>query len=350
MFIKMRRLFIFMVTIVSYILFVFYFFGKSYLIPGIWYLPLCYIFLHYFLIEFKDIEHKNIIWILLIAAIFEMFLIGFTNFAIILSLYLFHLSLIFLIKAINSEINNRKIIYSFGIFYAGNGLFILCLSLTFSVWFIWKYNEFTLTCDKLYEMTYSTINAVSDTFNLPIDLKQWELEKTIWLTPKEVILQNKKYSHLANFSGSELIFGTGSNMLFATGAISTTGINLQGMDVGAVLSWVQKDNPLEKYRDFKISYLIDKEFWKTGILNQLVKDKKLVDKTFCQIMIDNISKKYDNPSFKLSVILLLFILFYPFLKLLFLLISFLNFLLFMLLRLVRVYKYQRITEEVEEIL
>gem|GEM_PF-2649596 len=61
MFVKMRRLFIFMVTVVSYILFVFYFFGKSYLIPGIWYLPLCYVFLHYFLIEFKDIEHKNII-------------------------------------------------------------------------------------------------------------------------------------------------------------------------------------------------------------------------------------------------------------------------------------------------
>gem|GEM_PF-3227600 len=96
--------------------------------------------------------------------------------------------------------------------------------------------------------------------------------------------------------------------------------------------------------------MIDKEFWKAGILNQLVKDKKLVDKTFCQIMIDNISDKYDDPTFKLSVILLLFILFYPFLKLLFFFISFLNYLLFMLLRLARVYKFQRITEEVEEII
>ena len=350
MFVKMRRLFIFMVTVVSYILFVFYFFGKSYLIPGIWYLPLCYVFLHYFLIEFKDIEHENIIWILLIAAIFEMFLIGFTDFGIILSLYLFHLSLIFLIKAINSEINNRKIIYSFGIFTAWNGIFVLCLSLTFSVWFIWKYNEFTLTCNKLYEMTYSTINAVSGTFNLPIELKQWELEKTIWLTPKEVILQNKKYSQLAVFSGSEVIFGTGDNIAFGTGLLAATGVNLQEIDIDAVLSWFQKDDSLEKYNDFKISYLIDKEFWKAGILNQLVKDKKLVDKTFCQIMIDNISDKYDDPTFKLSVILLLFILFYPFLKLLFFFISFLNYLLFMLLRLARVYKFQRITEEVEEII
>lgn len=95
-----------------------------------------------------------------------------------------------------------------------------------------------------------------------------------------------------------------------------------------------------------------KNFWdilKLNVFDNFIKDKETLDSKICEFLIQEIKVRYNDPSFKISVVIFMFILFWPFLRIVFFIISFFNLLFFKLLNILRVYKFQTVTDEVEEI-
>lgn len=297
---KFRKALVFYLFLFSYFLFVYYFFVADMWWAGLTNLLLLYIVAHYFLIDIKFVWIRYIVWILIVMNILEMFVIWVDNTAKLISLYVFHLWFIVLLVWISEEVNNRREISPFNIFSIWYWSFVVFLSMFFSIAFVGRYHTFTLNCDQIYTYLEDSIKIVSKPLYLPRDI----LNKIKWI--KEAT--PKKYWE------------------------ETVDISL-----------------IKKYSDFEFSFLVKPEYWQVMVVKQILKDKRLVDKWFCEIVVENIKEKYQSPWFKASVVILMFLLFFPFLKILFILFSFINMMIYWLLRMLKVYRCKKFVENVEEI-
>jgi hypothetical protein len=73
------------------------------------------------------------------------------------------------------------------------------------------------------------------------------------------------------------------------------------------------------------------DFWKNVLVNQIMENKKILDKNICQIIVSNIKEKYSKPGFQFTVMFLLFLLFYPFIRLFLYILAIINFFMFKLM-------------------
>jgi hypothetical protein len=89
--------------------------------------------------------------------------------------------------------------------------------------------------------------------------------------------------------------------------------------------------------------------WKKNLVDQTLKDSSLVNMGICDYVLNEVNKRYQNPAFLGSVILLLFLLMYGFFRFVFRVMEFLGFAIFKIMRWSRLYKVQKVMEEVEKI-
>lgn len=312
------------------------------------YIIIFYILLHFFLIELKNYWWKNIITIIIISIFLETFIIWFSNIMKLLSLYVLNLGIIFLISSIEDEITNRKKIFASSIFSKWVWFFSLIISLSYALMFVSMYKEFNLTCDILYSNLTSFVDTVSKPLELSIEqvnyLKGW----------------------ISDFYNTRMrdVLGLWEN--FDPDALSWIDLqNLDELDLQDInsLSWLNLS-----WLDLSISWWIlsqdvgtwweDSSWWIFGwidsfrkwLITQVFSDKQFVDKWVCSFMMESIKERYQKPSFKFSVIILLFFVLIPFIRILFFIASLFGMILFFILRLLRVYKYQIILDEVEDII
>ena len=82
---------------------------------------------------------------------------------------------------------------------------------------------------------------------------------------------------------------------------------------------------------------------------QLVDDNTQVNRGLCEVMIDEITKRYNDPIFQFSLVLLLFLLFYPFVRIIVYLLEGISWIILKLLLVTGVYTVVHGYEEVEDV-
>lgn len=335
--VSMKKYFIIFITVLSYLFLIDSFFIREYWLMSTVYIMIFYIFIHYFFIELKTYWLRTFIYIILTGAFLQMFIIWFENFFKIISMYTLNIWFIYLIVDINSEINNRKTLSSWAIFNSWVWMFSLFLALAYSFMFIGIYDKFNLTCGTLYDHTNKFIDFVSKPLSLSMD-EAWKVKKSLWVfydsKVKDIIWINLNLSWNWLFSGKNISW-------FVLPDLVTWKDNKKLVLTGVVSTWA-KDIVYEKWILWKI------EKMKVDLIKTF-SDKKNVDSWICSYTIEQIASRYEKPSFKFSVITLLFFLLWPFMRIIFFIISVLNLLIFAIARLLKVYKFQYVLEEVEEL-
>jgi len=306
----LRKYFVIFLTVFSYIGFLYYFFVPTYWLMSSVFALIFFIFLHYFFIELKWYSVVYLIWIIVLSIILELFFIWFSNILKVLALVSFNLWLIFLILNLDDQVNNRKIISSWWIFTSWVSLFSLFLALSYSFMFLAKYNKFNLNCDILYKSVSNFVDSLS---------------KPLKLSAEEV---NNLKNKILSFKQTKV-----RDIILWSGEINLP-VKLLSWNAGKIQeSWILWKLEKLKYR----------------ILDTTLKDKRSVDQWVCNFLIKQIKERYNKPSFKFSVIILITLLLWPFLRFVLFIVGVINFIFFKILNLVGIYKFVKRVEEVEEI-
>ena len=317
--------------IFAYIFFIYSFFFLEYWLMGSTFLVLFFIFIHFFFIELKTYWTSYLIWIILVSAIVISTFLWYDDLYKITSLFISHIWFALLLLSIDNEVNNRKILSSWAIFNNWVWIFTIFMALTYSIAFISKYDTFSLTCEDIND----NMNIFIDTVSKPLKISAQEVDNlkqfTQWIYNtkfKDFIWIPSIHEDFEEDNYSEFDFNTWS-----------------------IITWdaIIYDNIYNETNQFSWWILWKIDWIKSQIIDNVLEDKELVDQWICEVMIDKISERYDEPWFRLSVITLLFLLLWPSFRFIFFIIWVLSFIFFWILNMIKVYKFEIKMDEVENI-
>lgn len=335
-FMNLRRYLIVLTTIFSYTFFVYSFYINWYWLMSTVFLLIFFMFLHYFIIELKKYSISYLFAIIITASLLETFMIWYWSFFKLVSLYVINFWIIILIMSVNDEINNRRYISSWNIFNSWVWIFSLFVAVSYSFMFVARYPTFNLTCDVLY----TNLNLFIDTLATP-----WKL----WVQQANTLrnslnkFYNTKMQDLIWFSwdvSEHLSWLNLSGDLLSWVTISWNNI-----------SWVNDIlTNLKTNKDTNNTTLFGKiENLRNDLIYQVLTDRKNMDKWMCNFVIDKIASVYGKPSFIFSIIVSLSLLLWSFIRIMMLFIWIINFLIFKIMIWTKIYNFQKIMDEVEEI-
>jgi len=234
-----RRYFIVIFTLSFYMISIYYFFFDANILLGLLFAILFFLFAHFFLVELKKIDITNLLLIVIVSTLFELFLVGFDNFFYVIWNLLFNSSVFFLFWDIYEEIYNRIQISSYKVFTMWIKMYSLILSLVFAVSFLWTYRTFNLTCDNIYSWMRKVSNYALSNF---------------WLKIPEI--KETKVSDMVK-------------------KVDTI--------------------PLTWETNIKLSSVLKVSFWKNVLIKQILDNKKILDKNICSLVVWQIKEKYNKP-------------------------------------------------------
>ncbi len=288
-----RKYFVVIFTLSFYMLSIYYFFFNNKILLAFLFAIFFFLFAHFFMIELKKIDITNLLLIVIVSSVFELFWVWFDNFFYVIWVLLFNISVFYLFWDIYEEIYNRIQISSYKVFTMWIKMYSLTLSLVFAVVFLWTYRTFNLTCNDIYSWMKKISNYALQDF---------------WLKIPDV--QNTKLSDVIPH------ITPNANM-------STWNTNI------------------------KLSSVLSISFWKNAVINQILDNKKILDKNICSIIVWQIKEKYNKPWFQFAVMFLMFLLFYPFVRLILYILAILNLIMFKIMNLLKIYRFKKEVEDVE---
>lgn len=295
-FISYRTVIALTLTLLFYILMIYQLFFLNNIFVSLIYVFLFFISYHFFFIEIKDYKTKYIlIWLSIITLIWFIF-VWFNDRHLLAWILLLNLSIFILHTDIEIPAQRRIFFNSTSFFTTWWYLFTVLIALTYSVTLLWISKDFPFSCDSLSNAS----NSVIETFTKPFK---------IWIDKANQLKDDAK----SLFSSS----------------------------IGEILS-----SPKKSESWFLWSKISD---YKAVMIDQVIQDNTSINMWICDYILQEITKRYKNPVFQFSVILLMYLLFYPFLRIIFRLMSFIWLIIFKLLYLLKVYKIEKVKKEVEEI-
>lgn len=308
----LRKNSIIVFTISFYILSIYFFFFDASIIFWLFFSIIFFLFSHYFLIEIKKTQITTLLLMIAVVTLFLLLLNWFNNFFYLLWILIFNIWVFFLFWTIYDEIYNRIQISSYNVFTRWTKIYTLFLSITFAVVFLWTYRTFNLTCPQLSSFTTNFSKHI--------------LQK-IWF--KSHNISKIKLKDVANYIWKDEKILTWEKV---------------------ILSWTNLTwNNIKTNWNITFWNLFSIAFLKNVILNQIMQNKKLLEKNVCEIIVWKIKDEYQKPWFQFAVIFLMFMLFYPIIFLILFILSFLNLIWFKLMNLAKIYKFKTVVEDVEVI-
>lgn len=306
----LRKNIVLVFTLSSYILTVYFFFFDLKILFWLLFAIIFFLFAHYFIIEIKKTQIVNLLLIVSVITLFLLVMSWFHNFFYAFWLVFLNLWVFFLFWTIYDEVYNRIEISSYNLFTRGVKIYTIFLSITFALSFLWTYKTFDLTCPQISSFTTKFAQNILG---------------NVWIKTQNI--SNVKLKDIANYIWKDSSSLSWKNFLLTW----------------SNLTWVEN----KSFSNITFSSLVSIDFWKNVVLNQIMQNKKLLDKNVCEIIVWKIKKEYQKPGFQFTVIFLIFMLFYPIILLTLFILSFLNFILFKLMNLFNIYKFKTVVEDVE---
>ena len=128
---------------------------------------------------------------------------------------------------------------------------------------------------------------------------------------------------------------TDTNTLFAT---KIKDIATVGQDISLQTQQSSYSLMIQKFNTFK-----------RNLIDQTLQDNSTVNMGICDYLLIQVNTIYENPTFKASVILLMFLIFYGFIRILFRLMTGIAFVIFKILFACKVYRIKIVLKEVEDL-
>lgn len=316
--ISIRCLIFIILTFWSYALSMLYLFWLHDILWSITFIFLTFIFFHFLFIDIKDMNLWYFILLLACLCILEIPLFWVCgrelNRRIILSLLVFNWAIWSLFYSLEM-VDFNSIWYFTRWWY----IFTLCISIMYSVAFVWMFQSFPFTCQWLNDASSKLFEFVEKPF---------------------VMMKNRNSN---NFESPNIIKGNVPDL-----------INNVDEDENLVNGNESSANELEDsvYEDeaesenWLIEYL---NKFKANTIDQVISDKTEYSEWMCDLLLNEINTILANDWVKWSVILLSYLLLYWFIRIAIFVMSWVAFVLFKILYWSKVYKISETTKKVYEI-
>lgn len=295
------RCFIFIIlTFWSYALSILYLFGLHDILGSITFVFLTFIFFHFLFIDIKDMNLRYFILLLACLCVLgiPLFIICSRelNARIILSLILFNGAIGMLFYSLEM-VDFNSIWYFTRWWY----IFTLCISIMYSVAFVWMFQSFPFTCQGLDDASGKLFEFVEKPF---VMIKNRNTEKAkSW---------NKLQENVSIF--------------------------INNINEAEISGWGTENKLVNKINEFK-----------ENTIDQILSDKSEYSEWVCDLLLSEINSILANDWVKWSVILLSYFLLYWFIRIAIFAMSWLAFIIFKILYRCKVYKIAETTKKVDEI-
>jgi len=315
---KLRTSIFLVLSLIAYIFTFFYLFAGHDLFASIVCIFFLFIFFHFLCLDIKKFKTKYFLMIMFILTFMGLFvLLSFgleTNIWLILAVITFNTSLFVLY-------NSLKIIQfsSISYFLRWWYIFTLFITVTYSLALVWMFSKFPLTCDWLQWASNKLIEFVEKPFKFSVDkigvFTEWVQWNLIWKFETEAPVEEKK------------IF-----------------------DMDQVLLKAKDKNISIEDTDENMKPIITQfNKWKSNAIDQIMWQQESYSVWVCDMVLNEINKKFSLKWFGLSVVLLSYFLLFGFVRIAFFIMSFIWFLLFKLLYLTSLYRVRKVKKEVDDI-
>ena len=275
-------------------------FGSFLALQSMIYMLLLFLFFHFFYLEIKNFPINYLIVGMLGISILEGALIGYSNILLVGSALAINTWIVYLAWLLQWESHDKIIWSTLGYLNVWGYLFTVCITIGYSLFILGYYAKFPFTCQDLSD----TSNRVIQLFTKPV----------------------------AN--GVEKVTTD-------TSAIFTTKVK----DIASIGSDISLQTQTSNYS--KVIQNINS--YKANFIDQALKDNKTVNMGICDYVLWEINKIYNNPAFKVSVILLMFLLLYGFIRIEFWVMTGIAFIVFKIMFWSKAYRIRKVMKEVEEL-
>lgn len=304
-----RFIIITIITLTIYVLFIKTLFVDHRIIVSVAYLFALFFFLHFLYIDIKRFSFWNIAWISWIICCLCLFIVWSPDWHIISAILAIHVGFLLLIWYLSWVIQERVHFVSVSYFTTWWYIFTVLAALTYWLTLLWLYSKFPFSCWDLSSASQQVIDVFTHPFK-------------IWLHTAED-WKKQSSSFFTKLSVQEFLIGDSSSL--------------------AIQDTIEDTTP-------KWSWLLGKlGSYKLLMVDQVIKDKNTVNMWMCDYLLKEITKRYADPNFQFSLIILIFLLLYPFIRIGFWVMSFVWLALFKILYWLKIYKPYTIDSKIETI-
>ena len=287
-------------TVIAYGLLFFTLFGQSFVLSSMVYVMAFFIFFHFLYLEIRSLPIKYLLIGMFLLTVFEWIFIGYSHILLLLSLLTINMGIVYLARFLQGESHDKIRFSSWWYFNVGWYIFTVFITIGYSLFILWYYEKFPFSCEDLSNASGRVIGFFTN-----------PLEKSV----------EKIKTDTTN------IFNTKVKDI----AVIWTNISLQ-TEQSMYSTIIQKFNT-----------------YKTNFIDQALKDNTAVNMGICDYVLGQMNKIYNNPAFKVSVILLMFLLLYGFVRIVFWVMTGIGFTIFKLLFALNTYQITKVMKEVEEL-
>ncbi|MCX6825112.1 MAG: hypothetical protein NTY80_02695 [candidate division SR1 bacterium] len=237
---------------------------------------------------------------MLIVSCIEGLFIGYSYILLITSLLCINSGIVMLAYFLQDESRGKIRFSSLGYFNVGGYIFTVFITIGYSFFVLGYYAKFPFTCQTLSDASSRVIHL----FTNPV-------------------------------TSSVESIKTNTNAVF----------NTKIKDIATIGQNISLQTKQSNYSMFIQQF----NTYKKNIIDQTLKDNTAVNMGICDYLLGQMNQIYENPSFKTSVILLMFLIFYGFVRIVFWVMTGIAFILFKVLLASKAYHIKTALKEVEDL-
>lgn len=264
------------------------------------YVMLFFLFFHFFYLELRRLPIRYLMIFMLGVSIIQGFFIGYTNILLIASMLSLNVGVVYLAWLLQGESYDKVKWNIMSYLSAGGYMFTVFITIGYSLFVLGYYTKFPFTCEDLSNASSRVINI----FTHPVAAG---MEK---IKADTTALFNTKIKDVAII---------GQNISLQTKQ-STYSKTIQTLNT-----------------------------YKKNFIDQALKDNTTVNMGICDYVLGQMNQIYNNPAFKVSVILLMFLVFYGFIRIVFRVMSGIAFVVFKILFACKSYHIKTVMKECEDL-
>ncbi len=289
-----------LLTLIAYGLIFFKLFWQFFALESMLYVMLFFVCFHFLYLEIRKLPIKYLAILMLAITIIQGFFIGYTNYLLIASLLSINIGIVYLARLLQWSSYDKIKRDTLSYLTTWGYMFTVFITLGYSFFVLGYYTKFPFTCQDLSDASNRVINI----FTRPVT------------------------------NGVEK-FKTDTSAFFTT---KVKDIAIAGQDISIQTQPSQYSTMIQKFNTFK-----------KNLIDQTLKDNTTINMGICDYLLGQVNIIYDNPTFKATVILLMFLIFYGFIRIVFRVMTGIAFVIFKILFACKVYHIKTVLKEVEDI-
>lgn len=293
------------ITFFAYIMSVYYIFSQHNILTFILFVLIFFLFWHFAYLHFLWTKPRYIAYLMLFLIWINILVFWYQSIFMVLCNVSLHVAIFMFIWYIDWSSNNVVVFDSWSYFTSWGYMFTVFVTVSWSFALLWLYQKFPFTCQQLSDISNNVIDYTASPLKLSINKANEIKDKT------------------AKFFSMKMWD------LF---------LNSDVLDKTVSVDKKYKENLINKALIYKQKYF-----------DKTMKENDDVNMWMCDYLLDRVESVYQNTTFQVSIVILLFLLLYWFIRVTFWVMTILGFLLFRLLCLFRVYGFEKVSVEVDKI-